>query len=285
VTLLTNPERLALEAIAAALRLPPPLDYLDFAERDIVFDDGPSQGPYNAALFPCFGEMLHAISPEDPCRFVTFMGSAQVGKTTIGNIFALGALTMGRGAFLYAHPTEDNARRWSRMKLQPLMRSTMVVREAFPQRSRDSADAVFFQERRDGLACLLITGANSPASLSQVTIGNQVQDDLAKWELNSSGDPEAQADSRSRAVADTKILKISTPLVEPGCRITKSFKDGSAEHPYVPCPHCSHMQVLEWDNMLAGLDAAHPEHACFSCVSCGGIIEEHHRPQMLAGFE
>ena len=45
------------------------------------------------------------------------------------------------------------------------------------------------------------------------------------------------------------------------------------------------MQVLEWDNMLAQLDPEHPEDACFSCIACGAIIEEHHRPQLLAAFE
>src|SRR6202035_4735242 len=128
-----------------------------------------------------------------------------------------------------------------------------------PQRARDGADAVLFKERRDGLASLLITGANSPASLSQITVNYQVQDDLAKWEVNSAGDPEQQADSRSRAIEFAKIFKPSTPLVEPGCRISKDFEAGSQELPYVPCPHCDHMQVLEWDNMLAALDPAKPD--------------------------
>jgi phage terminase large subunit GpA-like protein len=284
VTLLANPARLGLEVLAAALAPPPPIDLLSFAEQDIVLD-GPFAGPYSRQLFPFFDEILCSLSPDDPCRYVTLMSSAQCGKTTLAGIFALGSLTLGQGAFLVAHPTEDGARRWSRMKLSPLMRSTAIVREAFPQRSRDSADAVFFKERKDGLVCLLITGANSPASLSQVTITNQVQDDLAKWELNSAGDPESQADSRSRAIADAKIFKISTPLITPGCRITKSFMDGSQEHPYVPCPHCDQLQILEWDNMLAGLDAAHPEDAHFTCVECGTVIEERHRPQMLATFQ
>jgi Phage terminase large subunit (GpA) len=144
---IANPERLALETIAAALEPAAPIDYLAWAEENIVFDDGPFQGPYNPALFPYFNEILRALSPDDPCRFVTFIGSARVGKTTIGNIFALGAMTMGRGSFLYIHPTEDNARRWSRMKLSPLMRSTAIVREAFPQRARDTSDAVFYKER------------------------------------------------------------------------------------------------------------------------------------------
>jgi phage terminase large subunit GpA-like protein len=171
------------------------------------------------------------------------------------------------------------------MKLSPLMRSTAGVSDLFPQRANDSQASILYKERRDGLSRLLITGANSPASLSQVTIDAQVQDDVSKFEPNSAGDPESQADSRSRAIADAKIFKISTPLIEPGCRITKNFREGSQEHPYMPCPHCSEMQILEWSNMEAMLDPEHPDRACFSCVSCGGIVEEHHRPQMLAGFE
>jgi phage terminase large subunit GpA-like protein len=283
--MLANAERLALEAMAAALDPPPPIDYLAWAERNVIIEDGSFPGPYNRTMFPYFDEILRALSPDDPCRFVTLMGSAQVGKTNIASIFTCGSLVMGRGNFLYAHPTEDNARRWSKMKLAPMMRSTAVVREQFPYRTRDIADSVSYKERKDGLATLLITGANSPASLSQVTIHFQVQDDLAKWEMNSAGDPESQADNRSRAIEFAKIFKVSTPLVIPGCRISKDFESGSQEHPYVPCPHCGHMQVLEWDNMLAGLDPAKPEDAHFTCEACGALIEEHHRPQMLAGFE
>jgi phage terminase large subunit GpA-like protein len=283
--MLANPARIAREVVGAALKPPPPIDYLAWAERNVVIDEGSFPGPYNRNLFPYFDEILRALSPDDPCRYVTLMGSAQVGKTTLANVFTLGSMTTGRGTFLYAHPTDDNARRWSKMKLAPMMRSTPVVRDQFPERARDGADAVLFKERRDGLARLLITGANSPASLSQITVDFQVQDDLAKWEMNSAGDPEAQADNRSRAIEFAKIFKVSTPLVIPGCRISKDFEAGSQEHPYVPCPHCRTMQVLEWDNMLAGLDPTNPDDAHFTCVSCGALIEEHHRPQMLAGFE
>ena len=117
MTTLANPERLVHEAIAAALRPNPPVDYLDFAERHVVFDE-PIPGPFDRNKFPYFAEILRALSPSDPCRYVTVISSAQIGKTTIGNIFTLGSLTMGRGTVMYCHPTDDNARRWSRMKLQ-----------------------------------------------------------------------------------------------------------------------------------------------------------------------
>lgn len=162
MTALANPRRLAHEAVAAALRPPPPVDYLAWAEDNVVFGDGePLPGPYNRKSFPYFDAILQALSPTDPCRYVTFVGSAQVGKTVLGNIFALGSVTMGRGVTLVCHPTTDNALRWSKLKLAPLMRATPIVQAHFPQRSRDTSDALLFKERADGLASLLITGARS----------------------------------------------------------------------------------------------------------------------------
>ena len=140
---------------------------------------------------------------------------------------------------------------------------------SFPAARQRQLASILYKERKDGLSRLLITGANSPASLCQVTIDAQVQDDVAKYEVNAMGDPELMADSRSRAIADAKIFKISTPLVAPGCRVTRNFLDGSQEHPYCACPHCGVPQILEWENFLANLDPAKPDEAHFTCVACG----------------
>lgn len=286
---LAHAEYLAARAMADVLMPPPPVDYVRWAEENIVFSERESQfaGPYNRTLFGYFDEILRAFSPDDPCRFVSLAKSAQLGGTVLANVFVGGSLSMDPGDILYVHPTTDNAARWSKMKLSPFIRGTKALAELFDSRSRDGADSVLYKERRDGRGAILISGANSPASLSQVTMRRQVQDDLVKWETNTAGDPEGQADSRSRAHEFAKIFKVSTPKTLPGCRITRNFEAGSQERPYVPCPHCGAMQVLEWENMLANLDEAKPEDAHFVCTDpeCGCVIEEHHRPQMLAGLE
>ncbi|NPU69995.1 terminase [Bradyrhizobium sp. 83012] len=284
---IANAERLAMEAMAAAIEPPPQVDYLRWAEQNIVFTkrESPFPGPYNRKMFPYFDEVLRALSPDDPCRVVTLAGSAQIGKTVVGNVFVGGSMDMDPCDFLFTHPTEQNAVRWSKLKLLPMLRGTTSLSRIFPQGSRDGANSILMKEHVDGLGAILISGANSPASLSQVTMRRQVQDDLAKWEMNSAGDPEMQADNRSRSDEFAKILKTSTPLVMPGCRITKSFEQGSQEHPYVPCPQCKAMQVLEWENMQATLDPDNPERAHFTCVECGFPIEEHHRSELLDGLE
>ena len=137
-----------------------------------------------------------------------------------------------------------------------------------------------FKERRDGAASILISGANSAASLSQVTAPFLLEDDLAKWTENEGGDPESQADSRARAHEFAKIFKCSTPLTWPLCRITRNYEQGSQERPHVPCPSCGHMHVLEWSNF----HFEQPDDPYFGCPACGGLIFEHHRQAMLDGF-
>jgi phage terminase large subunit GpA-like protein len=280
--LLADPSRLAHEAIAAAFRPSPPIDYLRFATENIVFGPGePRPGPYDRRAFGYFDEVLRALGPNDSCRIGPLQASAQIGKTILGNIFALGSVVMGRGTTMIVHPGLEGAARWSRMKLTPMMRSIASVALLFPQRPRDAADAILYKERVDGLGSLLISGANSAASLSQVTAPFVLEDDLSKFEANSGGDPEAQADSRARAHEFGKIFKMSTPLTLPDCRITRDFMAGSQERPHVPCPHCQHMHVLEWANF----HFEQPDSPFFNCPACGSVIEEKHRSAMLAGFQ
>ncbi|MBP1873532.1 phage terminase large subunit GpA-like protein [Ensifer adhaerens] len=285
MTMLFNPGRLALSVLAEICEPPPSIDYLDWAKRHIVFSERITDhpGPYNEDLVPFFSEILRALSPEDPCNIVSLAKSAQIGGTICANIFTLGSLDMAPGDFLYVHPTEENAARWSKAKLMPLVREMPVVAKLFSQNSRDASNSVLYKERIDGRGAIQAAGANSPAGLSMISPRKQVQDDLAKWQMNEAGDPEAQADSRSKAFFNAKVFKISTPMVEPGCKITANYREGSQESYHVPCPHkeCGGLQELRWENMRDHIDPLHPEKAHFVCIHCGGEIHEHHREWMV----
>jgi phage terminase large subunit GpA-like protein len=286
-TLLANPVQVALLAAAQVIAPPPPVDYEMWAVENIEFSKRESAFPgrYDPKAFPFFSEILRALGPDDACRFVTLKKSAQIGGTVLANIFTLGSLDLDPCDFLYVHPTEDNAQRWSKLKLKPMMKTTACIKAAFPSRPRDGGDSVLFKERMDGRGSILISGANSPSSLSMVSMPRQVQDDLAKYEINSAGDPERQADSRSRAYDFAKVFKNSTPLVVPGCRISKNYTAGTQEIYLVPCPHCGHKHALDWANMLANLNEDHPERAHFTCPECGCEINQHHRPAMVRDGE
>lgn len=283
--LLADPLDLINRVVATVMMPPPPADLSLWAERNIVFgNESQFSGPYSAATMPPMRRILDCLSPDHPCRTVTVKGSAQIFKTTIAQIFIGGMMDIDPCDMLYVHPTHDNALRWARRKWKIMRTKSAALRRIFgEEKSRDSKDTTLYQETRDGRGSLQISGANSPSSLSMISTPRIVEDDLSKWESSDvAGDPEALADSRASAFEFAKILKISTPTLGKTCRVTRNYLQGTQERWHVPCPHCDHMQALEWANFLSNLDREHPENACFSCRSCGGLIEHKHKRAIIA---
>jgi phage terminase large subunit GpA-like protein len=283
MSILVNPDALVLSAIELATKPPPPADLNSWAEDNIVFGrESWAPGRYSGDTIPQLRRLLDVLSPDHAATVITVRGAAQIFKTTVAQIFIGGRMDIDPCDIGYVHPSHDNAIRWARRKWKVMRKASLALRRIFgEQKSRDSTDTTLYQETRDGLGSLQISGANSPASLSMVSWPAQVQDDLSKWQVNDAGDPEEQADSRSGAFEWRKVLKISTPLVKKTCRITRNFERGTQEWWHVPCPHCDHFQPLRWENFQSGLNRDDPDAAHFTCVSCGCAIERKHKAEIL----
>ncbi|TSD89079.1 terminase [Mycobacterium sp. KBS0706] len=266
------------------LEPPAPPDYSAWAHEYVRFgEESPFPGRYDPRRMPQFKRILEGLSPDHPARIVTLMGSAQIGKSVICQVFVGGSLDLDPCQVIYYHPTESNATEWVRTKWKPMIRNTPRLRELLgEERSRSGQQSILYYERQDGRGALTVAGSNSGPAVSMKSARVQIQDDLSKWEVLKAGDSETGADSRSMAFLFAKIFKVSTPLLEHNCRITRNYKAGTQEHYHVPCPHCGVMQELVWENMLAGLDEADPDDAHFTCVACDERIEERHRNQMIA---
>jgi phage terminase large subunit GpA-like protein len=280
---LANAARLGWGIAAQALKPPPPLDYVAWAKSHVRFgNESQFSGAYNPALFPYFTGILEALGPEHAARVILLMKSAQLGGTVLAQIFTAASLDLDPGPMLYTHPTEMNAARWAKTKWRVMLRQIKHLAQVFrDSNSREPGASLLYQERRDGRGSIIIGGANSEASLSMISVARQVQDDLAKWELNRAGDPEVQADSRSMAFLWAKIFKIGTPLLEDSCRITRNWRRSSQHHFEVVCPHCGHDHPLLWENLEPHLEPDHPERAAFHCPACGAAIEEHQRMDVV----
>lgn len=277
--LLRNPDHLIADSLATILEPPAPVDLNKWAADNVKFgSDSPFPGPWNGDLFPFFKEILVALGPDDPCRIVSLLKSAQIGGTILAQAFMLGTSLQDPGFFLYVHPTESNASRWAKTKLRPMITKMPAALSAFSYgRNEGTWDYI---ERRDMRGGIQVSGASSSASLSMISMKRQVQDDLAKWENDPvAGDPEVLANSRSQAFEEAKIFKNSTPLVWPGCRITRNYRAGSQEKFNVPCPECGHFHPLEWENFV--VDRENPAKSHFVCPDCGGVIEQRHRREMV----
>lgn len=284
-----NAEHAVFSGLAKGLIPPPPIDFTAWGKNHVQFssDDSEYDGKYDPELFPFFKEVLACLQPDHPSREVVLQKSAQLGGTVVAQIFLGASMDMDPGRFAYFHPSLENAKKWVRTKWNPFVKLCLPLRNAFSsERSRDTSNSMLFKQRRDELGALIISGANSAASLSMFSVKKQVQDDLSKWEDNEAGDSETQADSRSNAFPYAKIFKLSTPLIKGSCRISRAY-DHSDQRVYkVPCPHCGDASALTWENFKAslfeGMDYAD---AHFTCDSCGAAIEHHHKREIVArGF-
>ena len=282
-------DRLVAEALAAALRPAPPVDLVKWTEKNIIFGaNEPFPGPYSFDDFPFFRRLMDVMSPEHPARVIAIRKSAQIGGTVLGDSFLLGLLDLSPALSMCVQPTLPQGRAWVNNKIKPKLRNSPGLQRILSfDNPKDAKATELMFERIDARGGVIVTGANSAASLSQHTVKYQLQDDLAKWQNNEAGDPETQADSRSQAYEDAKIVKVSTPMEVGNCRITAAFDKGCQEHYHVPCPHCHTLQPLEWAwmqrNIDAALDDGKPAHegAFFTCQGCEQPIEERHRGWMV----
>ena len=282
-------DALVANAIAAALAPPPPVDLCKWTEANIIFDaNEPFPGPYDLARFPFFRRILNVLGPEHPAREITLRKSAQIGGTILGDAFLLGWLDLCPSILMCVQPTLPQGRTWVNNKIKPHVRKSPGLQAILSfDNPRDGKATELLFERLDARGTVIVTGANSAASLSQHTVKAQLQDDLSKWQNNDAGDPETQADSRSRAFEDAKIFKVGTPMEEGNCRTNRNFLAGTQEHYHVACRQCGHLQPLEWPNMQANIDAAladgkgAAQGAFFTCAANGCIIEERDRAWMV----
>lgn len=278
-------ETVVLRAMAQAMTPPPPPDITRWCEDNIVFDErSPRPGPFSIKGFEFLREIHQVLSPEHPCREVTVRGSAQIAKTEsiVNPTVAAWHENMPLNS-LVVHPTGKAAGDWVDQKWGPLRRSAPSMVRMFGRGGgSDNADTKFRQETFDRTGILKVTSAGSPDDLAQTSHRLIVLDDLSKFEMHPKGDPEEMAASRAESFEDAKILAASTPQIMGACRITRRFLRSDQRFYHVPCPHCGNMAPLTWENFRARIDPENLSGAHFSCESCGGVIEHHHKAQIVA---
>ena len=122
---------------------------------------------------------------------------------------------------------------------------------------------------------------NKPLDPETNVLRTLLVDEVDEFSNNLSGgdDPLEMLKARTSAFpATSKHLHISTPQIKGLSRIEQLWLKSDQRRYHVPCPHCGHMQHLEW----AGLHWTPDARQCwYVCQECGANIGEHHKTQMI----
>jgi len=233
--------------------------------------------------FPFQLDMADAFTDPETER-LSCRKSSRIGYSTILQSFVAWRIRYDPARTLIYQPTIDDAEKFSRDDLDPVLQWD-IVREVATFKPRHADNQIRAKRYKGGW--IQIKGANSPKEFRRVTADDVFQEECDGYPHASKdeGDPGRLADKRNLTSPRRFNAAGSTPKVKGTSRIDKRFEEGSQEYRYVPCPHCGEMQILTFgDGTGAGIrwePKKNPTRAWYVCVN-GCVIEEEHKADMDA---
>lgn len=239
-------------------------------------------GQWKTSRTPYLQEPMECLSEHNPTQLVALMFGAQTGKTESGLNWIGCTADEYPSPFLMLQPTIMMAERVSKQRIDPMIEATPRLREVFSAaKSRDSDNTLLMKGFRGGV--LILSGANSAASLASMPIGKLFADEIDRMprDVEDEGDPLALAIERTNTFGPRKkILVTSTPTIKGESRIESVYLDTDQCRYFCPCPHCGALDYWRWENIR--WEPGHPETAMLLCRTCGVLIEERFKTWMMA---
>jgi len=284
-----------MEAAARAWELPERLWISDWADkyRMVPSKSSPEAGQWRTSRTPYAAEPMNELSSMSRTQEVVIMAASQVMKTEVLLNWVFESIDQDPGPMMVVQPTEKAVKDFVSQRLDPAILMMPRLLEKIPSaRKRDSGNKITEKNFPGGV--LYLGWSNSPSELASKPIKKLALDEVDRYpvSLKDEGSPVKLAEQRTANFPRRKILKSSTPKVRGASVITDEYESSSMGQYWVPCPHCSGMQVLQFPNLrwkktkdADGKTHHWPETSAYVCEHCGSEIEERFKPAMLAGGE
>lgn len=265
------------------LKPPEKLTVSEWADKYRILDSKTSAEPgrWNTFRTAYLKGIMDAFNDEE-IEEIIFVKPTQVGGTeSLNNIIAY-IIAQDPSPTLIVYPTLELAEYTSKNRLQPMIQLSSEVRERYRDQESKMLELQF-----DGMYVVL-SGANSPASLASRPIRFLLMDEVDKYPKNAGkeADPKSLAKERTKTFAhNKKIFQTSTPTLKNG-PIWQEWENADDQRRYyVPCPHCGHYQSFRFKQIKWAKETKTPDEArvsaYYECEQCKGIITDGHKPTML----
>lgn len=240
-------------------------------------------GPWRTERTPYLREPMEAFTDPKVKRIV-MVAASQVGKSELElNIIAY-IIDQDPGSILFVQPSLDDARKFSRLRIAPMIRDSKVLKAKVSDiKTRDSGNTILQKSFPGGM--LTITGSNSASALASTPARYIIGDERDRWAISAGteGDPWALAQARQTTFYNAKAVEVSTPTIKGASNIENSYYKGTQERWCHRCPECG-----EYGEVI--FDRIHFEHTVkkirgkkvytvaepitWACPNCGCIVPE-----------
>lgn len=274
-----------LAKILSGMKPPEDLTVSQWADKNrrLTSESSAEVGKWRTSRTPYMFDILDSFT--DPLiEHIVVVAASQVGKSeTINNMVGY-SIDQDPGPILLIQPTIDDVKRYSEMRIAPMIRETRCLkRKVADPKSRDAANTKRQKSFPGGV--LVMTGSNVAHDLSSMPIRYVFGDERDRWATSagSEGDPWELAVARTRTFYNKKMVEVSTPTVKGASAIENSYNLGTMERWKTQCPHCGEYVEITFDNIRFEHEAAekgdkkifHITELFYVCPECGGISDEH----------
>lgn len=239
-------------------------------------------GPWRTDRTPYLREPMRAFT--DPkVKNIVMVAASQVGKSEF-ELNAIGyIIDQAPGSVMYVQPNLDAARKFSRLRISPMIRDSKVLkRKVHNVKSRSSGNTILQKSFPGGM--LTITGSESPSALASTPARYIIGDERDRWakSAGTEGDPWELLKARQATFYNAKSIEVSTPTIKGDSPIETSFLLGTQERWCHQCPECGEFTNIVWDKIRFNSSSKIINHKKFydvsdigfSCPHCGCVSSE-----------
>lgn len=242
------------KVIAKAVRNFKPAETLTVSQwadkkRRLSVETSAEPGLWRTSRTPYLKEPMDSFT--DPkVHKIVMVAASQVGKSEF-EMNAIGyIMDQDPGTILYIHPSLEEARKFSRQRLSPMIRDCRALKGKVSEvKAKDSANTIL-QKNFPGGSITLI-GSNTPRALASTPARYIIGDELDRWakSAGAEGDPWELAERRQTTFYNRKAIAVSTPTIKGASAIEVSFIQGTQERWCHQCPECEEYSEIDFDNI------------------------------------
>lgn len=220
-------------------------------------------GLINLSLTPYNRQIMKDLSPSSPVQKVVYICGTQVAKSTI-ILIAFGYRVDCKiyGDMLYYFPDDGMAQRWSKTKLEDVIKANEFIARELETRKKSDDNVTL---KKTLIGALLIKGGKSGSKYRMDTGSFIVADDFADFPLNVGATTSGREDQKKvgEGAADklledrgsgtgesSKLFINSSPKSEKECPAWRAYEQTNKHHFFVKCPECGIEQTWEFDNVV-----------------------------------
>ena len=207
-------------------------------------------GPWRTSRTPYLREPMEAFT--DPrVRKIVIVAGSQIGKTEC-ELNCLGyIMDQDPGTVLFVHPTIEDAKKFSRLRVEPMIRDCPRLRRKVHDTERGSKTAKTVLQKSFPGGMLMLIGSNAASALASTPARYIIGDERDRWALSAGreGDPWALAEARQTTFYNAKSIQVSTPTVKGASNIEEAYAGGTQERWVTRCPHCGGWHDIGFDDI------------------------------------